>query len=104
MGTTTDDPVLTPEQFVAERDRLVADKFDDMEMWDHEKDALDRGRLHDEMWTLIAKAVVKSKTERATGALTKGTLVHAVVSDVPEVGSDEYAESSELDKAVAKEV
>jgi hypothetical protein len=56
------------------------------------------------MYSVIRKAEVRTKAERTTNAVTRGTLVRSIVSDIPVVGSDEYNDLDEIDQMVAKEV
>jgi hypothetical protein len=103
MGSMQE-PVLTPEELIALRDQKVAGKFDEVGLWDSEQDSLDRSQLHVRMYSVIRKAEVRTKTERTTNAVTRGTLVRFIMSDIPVIGSDEYKELDEIDQAVAREV
>jgi hypothetical protein len=103
MGLTQE-PALTPEEQIALRDQKVAETFDAVGLWDGAEDSLDRSRLHHEMYSVIRKAEVRTKAERTTNAVTRGTLVRSIVSDIPVVGSDEYNDLDEIDQMVAKEV
>lgn len=103
MGSMQE-PALTPEELIALRDQKVAQKFDEVGLWDSELDSLDRSQLHAQMYALIRKAEVRTKDERTTNAVTRGTLVRSILSDIPVVGSDGYKELDEIDQAVAKEV
>jgi hypothetical protein len=98
------DPALTPDELIALRDQKVAEKFDAVGLWDGEQDSLDREQLHTEMYSLIRKAEVRTKAERTTNAVTRGTLVRSIMSDIPVIGSDEYKDLDELDQMVAREV
>lgn len=98
------EPVLTPEEMIALRDQQVAEKFDAVDLWDTEEGGLKRGRLLPEMYSFIRQAEVRDTTERTTNAVTRGTLVRSIVSDVPAIGSDEYKALDEIGQMVAKEV
>ena len=98
------DPALTPEEKIALRDQQVAEKFDAVGLWDGEQDSLNRSRLHTEMYSFIRTAEVRTKAERTTNAVTRGTLVRSIMSDIPAIGSDEYQDLDEIGQMVAKEV
>lgn len=103
MGLTQE-PALTPEEKIAQRDLQVAEQFDAVGLWDGEREALDRDRLHTEMYALIRGSEARTKAERTTNAVTRGTLVRSIMSDTPAIASDEYNELDEIGQMVAKEI
>jgi len=104
MSAVQEPSELTAEEMIALRDQQVAEKFDAADLWDSEAGALNRPRLHRAMYSLIGRADVSDTSERTSNAVTRGTLVRSIMSDVPAIGSNEYKALDVIGQMVAKEI